>query len=228
MANWLLVIITAVYAGLTYWIIRDNRRSVKLSANPIVGIRIDDIVLGKAFLHGRRRQMGVPITVANLGDSAAVNVVLDAELEYSHVRPEGETRLPSRFTRSIPYLRANEDAKSRVGYFGRHAVDGLLADFQEATRLNRERIENHPHDSAINATKLRIFAYYSNNLGQSFRSTYETFVAMWDQPEPIDEQEIHFVELGEPRVRFKSGPIDGHSTMREVESRDSIRDKGGG
>jgi len=246
LTNILLVIVTLAYVGLTRSMVKFAERQIKIASNPILGIKISKMHISKVY-SSKRRTLTVEIEVVNIGNGPAINIQIDGEMILSNNDVNGEKVIPA-YTepRRLSFLMAgqkfDDNFESNV-YFGNKAILYLFDDFREEDRLNQHRINTDPKIEAFKASKLRILVYYSNNLGQQFKSSFETYVALgMEIPEdldakikdaklitikqreiPDDDQEIELEYHPYIRPEFKSGLIKEKEIEQELTKRNSNR-----
>ena len=143
-------------------------------------------------------------------------------LEYSSI--DGEKVIPARFEPSfVPFVRSAEEMSdpSLFPSFGDTCCAYLLDDFRECHRLNLLRIATDPSKESYKASRLRIMAYYCNNVGQYFRSTYESYLGLREIPKDDEESKIHQIYV--PRPTFHAEPISEDDMNEELRARNSKR-----
>jgi len=233
-----LVIVTTVYVLLTKKLVNAAVTQAKLQSNPVIGIELGPIRISPVF-GPDRRNLGVFLKLANVGNAPAIEVLVDAEIELRYSTVEGHRAIPARFEPGvIPFLRPSEE----VGAPGAHGVDRIdthaancsfgdtcvaafLDDCREITRLNVERIEVDATRPAYEGPLLRVWVYYRNNLGQYFRSTYEATVDVEEIPAPEESADVHQHYV--PRPKFHAEPISREQVEAEIAARDTLRDLSG-
>ncbi len=166
----ILVVITGMYVYFTKKILDSSIRQLNLLPNPVIGIQIKEMVIGKVF--GRsRRNMSICLSLTNIGNAPAIEILIDGEiiLKYSDIK--GEKAIPARFDpSSIPFISKGQELSEGHNTdlsFGNTCIDHLFDDFREFERLNIHRIKTDPTKEAYKSSKLKIYVYYQNNLGQS-------------------------------------------------------------
>ncbi|AHF08378.1 hypothetical protein [Desulfitobacterium metallireducens] len=239
--NILLVIVTLVYAVLTRSLVKLAEKQVKVVSNPILGIKITKMYISKVY-GPERRTLTVEIEVANIGDGPAINIQIDGEIILKNNDINGKKVIPA-YTepRRLTFLMAGQkwdnNFESNV-YFGNKAILYLFDDLREASRLNEHRIKTKSNDEVFEASKIRILVYYSNNLGQQFRSSFETYVdlgmEMKEDPEaksvtikpkeiPTDGQEFELTYHPYIRPEFESRLIEKKEVAEELAERNLNR-----
>ena len=220
----ILVIITGVYVFLTKKILDLTVRQVVLAPNPVVGIHLRGMEIGKVF-GPSRRLMNIGLTLVNVGNAPAIEVLIDAEiiLRYSSIR--GEKAIPSRFEPfSIAFIRPGEEIEGNpyiYPEFGNTCVTHLLDDFREESRLNIHRIETDPSQEPYTASMLKIYVYYRNNLGQYFESTVEAHLDLEEIPGDNETAELSIHYL--PRPKFCAYPTSKEEIDKSISSRNNKR-----
>lgn len=242
-SNILLVIITGAYVILTKRILESTKRDLDLSYSPVIGIRINDMTIGPVY-GPDRRNFGVGLTVVNVGNAPAIQVLVDSEIVLKYTEIEGEKVIPARFEPShIPYIRQGEEITGMNVHqsFGNSCISQMIFDFLREDLLNRERIQNQTHEEAFYSSKLRIFVYYKNHLNQYFLSAYETTIHPWTvngvpipgfaptqaplETPPVlpNDQPIELIEIAIPRPTFIANPIDMEKMNKDIEERNRKR-----
>lgn len=229
-ATIVLVIITGIYVYLTKRMLDSTIRQSKLVSNPVIGIRLGHMTISKVY-GPSRRNLAIGLNLTNIGNAPAIEVFVDAEiiLQYSNI--QGEKVIPARFEpSSIPFIRPGEEILEYPSHnpgFGNTCITHLLDDFREYHRLNIHRIETDPTKEAYNASRLRVYVYYRNNLGQYFESTYETYLHIGKTPEvkiPEDDETAELSQIYVPRPEFHTGPISKEKMDKDISFRNSKRD----
>lgn len=219
-----LVVINIVYIYLTKKTLDVTVRQSNLAYNPVVGIRLGNMTIGRVF-GPSRRNLGISLDITNVGNAPAIGVIVDAEiiLQYSNV--QGERVIPSRYEPFVlPFIRPGEDISNdrRLSpNFGNTCITHLLDDFRERKRLNILRIETDPTKESYEASRLRVILYYRNNLGQYFESVYETYLGLEEIPE--DNKSAELFEVYIPRPKFHTAPIPKEKMDKEISFRNSKR-----
>jgi len=210
-------------------------RQSNLASNPVIGIELGNMGIGKVF-GPSRRNMGVQLNLTNVGNAPAIEVLVDAEVEYQYANIKGEKIIPARHEPdSIPFIRPGEELSEENRHapnFGNDCIIHLFDDARENNRLNIRRIETESGEDYPSSI-LRIFVYYRNNLGHYFESIYET---QFDGGDPIrklgepldfippaDVETCELKQLFIPRPIFHSGPIKKEKMEKDMAFRDSKR-----
>ncbi|SMP72278.1 hypothetical protein [Anoxynatronum buryatiense] len=239
--NILLVIVTLAYVLLTRSMVKFAERQVKVVSNPILGIRITKMHISKVDA-SRGRTLTVQIELVNIGNGPAIDIQIDGEIILSNSDVNGEKVIPS-YTepRRLPFLMVgekSEDSFETNVYFRNKAILYLFDDFREEARLNQHRININPEMEAYKASKLIVIVYYSNNLGQQFKSSLEIYVnlgmemnvdkdakSVTVKPKeiPTDDQEIELDNHPYIRPEFRSVLIKEKEIEQELVKRNSNR-----
>ncbi len=143
-SNIILVIITGAYVYLTRKILESSRQQIELSYSPIIGIRIAGMRIHPVEPENGRRNLTIDLELANVGDSPALEVFIDSEIEFARTEINNEKIIPSRFEPPmIPYIRQSEVIRNMqtVQVFGNSCIEKLLFDFKQSYLLNIERLE---------------------------------------------------------------------------------------
>lgn len=219
-----LVIINIVYIYLNKKTLDVAVHQSNLAYNPIIGIRLLNMRISEVF-GPSRRQLSVGLNLTNVGNTPAIEVLVDAEIELEYSAIDGERIIPARHEpNSLSFIRSGEEITDEPGVspnFGNTCVSHLLDDFRECQRLNTLRIETDPTETAYNASVLRIFAYYRNNIGQHFKSVYETHLDIEKIPKENESAEL--AQIYVPRPRFEAGPVSRDEVIKEITQRDTKR-----
>lgn len=181
LSNFILIAVTLTYVILTNKILRTADKQFKVASNPIIGLKIKKMHIGKVY-GPKRRTLTISLDIQNIGNSPAMDIQIDGELILSHTSIDGQKTIPAYGEpRRLPFLTVGEkevnDFETDV-HFGNKAIIYLFDDFRENSRLNMHRIETDPTMESYKAAKVRIIVYYNNNLGQLFQSVYDTHVDM--------------------------------------------------
>lgn len=187
MSDWIQIIINVILAIITIISVYYAKRTVqvakkqlKLSANPVIGIEVKDIRIGEVFAKKyKRRNMWVELEIANIGNDPAIQILVDGEIELQYANIDGETTIPSRFPPSQKSFLMSENKYSDIDIhldFGNMFIKKFFESHRIMMDLNKKRIENTPWEDPYQTAKLNVYAYYSNNIGQYFRSEYSIFI----------------------------------------------------
>ena len=232
----ILVIVTGIYVYFTKKIMDTTIRQSNLVSNPVIGIKLGNMGISTVF-GPSRRNMDIGLNLTNVGNAPAIEVLIDAEIEYQYTNINGEKIIPARFEPySIPFIRPGEEVFEENQHnptFGNDCITHLFDDARENTRLNIHRIETNPGKDPYDQSILRIFLYYRNNLGQYFESTYETqfdvgnSIRKAGEPldfiPPADDKTCELRQIFIPRPIFHSGPIEKEKMEKDIAIRNSKR-----
>ncbi len=230
-ATAILVLLTGFYAYWTKGILKATLNQSKLAQAPVIGISIKKIWISEVF-GPDRRNMNVDLEIINVGNAPAIEVLIDAEIEYRYSKIGGKNNAPARFeSEMIPYVKPGDTAETAKPNFGNKAILHFFDDVREANRLNLHRIQTKPTQSPFKTSKLTVFAYYRNSFDQWFMSSLETEICIWkmlgEELIPKDDESIEVTQSNIPRKKFHSGVID-HSIVDEtLKERDSRRNDSG-
>jgi hypothetical protein len=224
-ATIMLVIINGAYIYLTKKTLDTAVRQSNLVYNPVIGIQIKDVSITETF-GPNRRQMSVGVGLTNVGNAPAIDVLIDAEviLQYSSV--EGEKTIPARFEpASLPFISIGGKTTKEWIHpnFGNVCVTHILDDFREYHRLNILRIESDATRMPYPPTKLKIYVYYRNSIGQYFESTYEAHFDLESDEIPKENESAKLSQIGIPRPQFHTGPISKDEMDKEISKRNGKR-----
>jgi hypothetical protein len=238
-----LVIITGIYVYLTKKILDSTKRELDLSYSPVIGIRIDQMRIGPVY-GPDRRDFSVNLTLVNVGNAPAIQVLVDSVIVLKFTDINGEKIIPARFEPShLPFLRENEELTGHqiTQSFGNTCVSQMIFDFLRQDLMNRERIQNNPGQEPIKSSKLRIYVYYKNHLNQYFMSAYECDLQPWSVngvlipgfaptsapmetlPTLPNDQSIEIIENAIPRPIFTVRPIDVEKMNTDISKRNQKR-----
>lgn len=229
LATLLLVALTAFYAYWTKGILAATANQSRLTLCPVIGIEISEIGITGVF-GPDRRNMTVALTLSNVGNAPAIEVLVDAEIELRHSNINGETTIPARFSpHMVPFIQPGQSISGPSVYpgFGNAAIAHIFDDVRESRVLNRRRIETKSRQESFLGSRLRIIAYYRNSLGQHFKSYYETEMTLWSETGaadiPADDESAELKQIYIPRPVFHAGVFDKPVAEREIEQRNAKR-----
>lgn len=219
----ILVAITAFYAHLTRGILSATVNQSRLSLSPVIGIKINEISISEVFGPGRRN-MSVALEITNVGNAPAIEVLIDAEIELRYSKIDNENTIPARYDPYvIPFIQPGEFSTEANPNFGNTLVTHFFDDIQESVRLNMHRIETDPSRSPYKTSRLHIFVYYRNSLGQFFKSNYSTEIGIFSRigtdPIPKDDQPGKVNQIFLPRPVFHAGLDSKISFEKELGER---------
>lgn len=228
-----LVIITAFYAYWTRGILEATSRQSRLSLNPVIGIEIKKITIGKTF-GPQRRNMAVDLLLTNVGNAPAISVQVDGEIILRHSKIDNHTVMPMRFEPElVPFIRSADELKGLSLSFGNKLITHFFDDVREAHRLNLHRIATDPTRESHDASRLRVITYYENSLGQHFKSIYEIEIDIHVIAKageklgdgiPNDDESVEVNMMYIPRPIFQSTVFEEASANIEIKNRNKIRD----
>jgi|GEM_PF-3272124 hypothetical protein len=226
-ASIILVIVTGIYVYLTKKILGATKEQSQLSLAPALGINIKSIDISKVF-GPKRRNMSVLLELANVGNAPAIEILVDAEIELRYSQIKGERLISCRFEpEMISYLRPGESNEECHPNFGNSFITRFFDDVRESRRLNIHRIETDPTQESFKTSRLYVYAYYRNTIGQYFKSIYEIEIDLdpfSKDPIPDDDKEAKATMSYIPRPKFHVEPITKKTMEEEIVSRNSRRD----
>jgi hypothetical protein len=128
-ATWVLVVITALYASLTYWLVRIDRKRLDRESDPVVSARA---TYGTVKFEDNRLVLDTKIELEVLGGQPAINVCVTGEL--ATIRPPEPSRKMEFRWSTIPVL-AGDDTRietvtwplPELGMPGRDDIDLSLS-----------------------------------------------------------------------------------------------------
>lgn len=228
-ATLILVALTAFYAYWTRGILAATASQARLSLNPVIGIKVNKIGIGKVF-GPKRRNMGVDIELVNVGNAPAIEVLVDSEIELRYSSIQGESVIPARFEPNmIPFLKPGDQISGHgvSPGFGNTFITHFFDDIRESERLNIHRIETNPSQESYKTSRLKVITYYRNSLGQHFRSHYEIEIGFWHlngtKPFPADEETCEVDMFYVPRPVFHAEPASPSDIDIEIKNRHAKR-----
>jgi hypothetical protein len=241
-----LVLVTAFYVYLTKKILDSTKHEFQISFSPVIGIRLNDMIISPVYGENRRT-FNINVTIVNVGNAPAIEVLIDSEIELTHSNINGEKIIPARFEPTmIPFLRQGEElpnshevnAESHITSqsFGNSCINHMIFDFTKNHELNIERIHTNSSDEPYVSTKLRVFVYCKNHLNQYFLSQYETYIephrvegnpipcsAILENPGLPNNRTIDLIQHDIPRPIFLTKPISYDEMKRVINSRNEKR-----
>lgn len=225
-ASIILVIVTGIYVFLTKRILEATKQQSKLSLAPSVGINIKSINISEVF-GPNRRNMRVGLELTNVGNAPAIEVIVDSEVEYRHSNINGEKWIPSRFEPDvIPFLTPGDTVDKCHPSYGNKFITHFFDDARESKRLNLHRIETAPSQESYKTSRLYIYCYYRNALGQLFKSSYDIEIGLdpfSNENIPSDDETCEVVMSYIPRPSFHVEPITSEAMETEILLRNSKR-----
>lgn len=219
-SNAIVAFVTVVYVIYTRYLVHVTQNAYRHQLAPIVGVNVGQIEIGEEF-GPQRRNLSVELCVKNIGNAAAIDVQVDSEIEFRYSEIEGVRNIPMRFEPSfVPYLAVGDVASGNEvsQSYGNRCIDALLDDARESHRLNSHRIATDPSQEPYNMSRLKIFVYYKNAIGQSFRSCFTQEISVWKH-EDIEKKKLSLTKIFVPRPEFIAMPIDKKSKDREMSER---------
>ena len=231
LSSLILVFVTIYYAYLTRKILKETSEQAKKSMNPVIGLKIDNIKIGKTF-GKKRRNMGVDLTLTNVGNAPAIDVKVDANIELRYSSIDGDFIIPSRFEPDvIPFIQSNRSNNTISISFGNTLISHFLADVKESSRLNIHRINTNPSQEAFRTSKLTITIYYRNSLGQFYQTIYKTEIGIFsridENPIPKEDESCEITWYNIPRPIFQVEPVNEKIIIAQIEKMNKIRYKSG-
>jgi hypothetical protein len=223
-----LAVLTAGYVLLTKRLVDAASRQTSLAANPVVGLRIEDVHIGDKFGPGRQ-QMNVACFLTNIGNSPAINVFTDAEIELLYATDV--RKIPARFDPEfVAFVKPNEETRVSLN-FGHKAVAAIIADLRAADEKNFKRIQESPEKEPFTTSMLRVFVYYNNSLGVQFKTFYEAHLGCWHDEGgwrmPERDEDIRLVPFYIPKPRFYVGLAQPGKVEDGLRNRNRLRDLSG-
>lgn len=224
-ADFAMIIVTIVYAVFTRHLVKITRQSFQCQLAPLIGIEIKKIVVGPPF-GPKRRQMSVVLSLSNVGNAPAINVLIDSEFDFRYSKISGSSTIPQRFepmaVAFIPQGRTVSGQQIDQSY-GNSFVSSLLDEAREAHRLNAHRIATNPSREPYKMSRLKVFAYYRNAVGQYFKSCYSCEVCIFNSKD-IDKEKFDLSIIYIPRPEFYAIPIKESEMLKELAERNSRRE----
>lgn len=231
-ATFILLLITFYYTML-------NRRMLEVSSRPTILIEPKEIYLTpdlnskcnidvlNNFLEGKRFWFHIKLEIANLGNSPAQDVFLDAKTYFVTRKPFRNSWLPIDKPKHFSFISSkvdtgDENKKNIVICFDNFVVGEILKDFCEG----RKSLEGH----AVHATKKEIknkklwpsprivlTCFYKDIQSINYSSEYQFFFHLWyDDSESklkcniLDMEEIGFLGIK------KISPLKRHRYLNQA------------
>jgi hypothetical protein len=186
----ILVIITSYYAIITHKLLKVTRNSQNITLNPVIGIQIKEIIIGKEW-GSKRRNLNVVLELTNVGNAPAIEVVIDSEIELRYTNIQNENIIPSRFEPEIiPFIKQDETKCDINMSFGNKFILHFFNDVRESHRLNIHRIEADTNEDVFKTSRLFVNAYYRNSIGQYYFSRFEIEIGIIDIVDSRDEKAL--------------------------------------
>lgn len=231
----LLSILTIIYVVYTKTISDSARATSNLTSAPVVIFDLKTLHIGSKF--GPDRQaFNIEYRVRNVGTGPALNLRIDAEIEFEHIKIEGLTSVLSRFEpEQIFVLAAGDQLDGPTLVFGNRAVSCLVANFRESDRLNMERIRLNPAAEAYRSAKIHLNVYYQDAINRTFVTRLTADISplretgeggrIWGMPDRDENIDVMWLYIPKPKLFF--GAFSDSDTRHELASRDERRDLSG-
>lgn len=228
LATFILVAITGFYAFWTKGILAATASQSRLSLSPVIGIKVEKIVIGPVY-GPNRRNMNVVLELSNVGNAPAIEVLIDSEIELRYSNINNEKIIPARFEPDmIPFIKPGDSLNGINSCFGNTFITHFFDDVRESSRLNIHRIETDPTKESYKASRLRVIVFYKNSLGIYFKSSFEAEIGIWkslgEKEIPADNKTAEVTISYVPRPVFHASPIDEGLMGNEIQRRNKIRD----
>ena len=198
-----------------------------MSLAPSVGINVKKISISEVF-GPNRRNMSVDLELKNVGNAPAIEVIVDSEVEYRHSSINGEKWIPSRFEPDmIPFLTPGDTSDKCHPNYGNKFIAHFFDDARESKRLNIHRIETNPTQESYKTSRLYIYCYYRNALGQFFKSSYSIEIGLdpfSNDNIPSNDEKCEVFMSYIPRPSFHVEPITIQAMEKEIQNRNLKRD----
>lgn len=224
-ADFAMIIVTIVYAIFTRHLVKIAKQSFQCQLAPLIGIEIRKIVVGPPF-GPKRRQMSVELSVSNVGNAPAINVLIDSEFDFRYSKISGSSTIPQRFEpMAVAFIPqgGTESGPQIAQSYGNSFVSSLLDEAREAHRLNVHRIATNPSQEPYKMSRLKVFTYYRNAVGQYFKSCYSCEVCVFNSKD-IDKDKFDLSIIYIPRPEFYAIPIKESEMLKELAERNSRRE----
>ena len=224
-ADFAMIIVTIVYVVFTWHLVKITKQSFQCQLVPLIGIEIQKIVVGPPF-GPKRRQMSVALSLSNVGNAPAINVLIDSEFDFRYSMISGSSTIPQRFEPMAVAFIPQGGTKSGPQVdqsYGNAFVSSLLDEAREAHRLNAHRIATNPSQEPYKMSRLKVFAYYRNAVGQYFKSCYSCEVGIFNSKD-IEKDKFDLSIIYVPRPEFYAIPIQESEMLKELAERNSRRE----
>ena len=224
-ADFAMIIVTIVYVVFTRHLVKITKQSFQCQLAPLIGIEIKKITVGPPF-GPERRQMSVVLSLSNVGNAPAINVLIDSEFDFRYSKISGSSTIPQRFEpMAVAFIPQGEtESGPQIDQsYGNSFVTSLLDEAREAHRLNAHRIATNPSQEFYKMSRLKVFAYYRNAVGQYFKSCYSCEVCIFD-PKDIDKDKFDLSIIYMPSPEFYAIPIKESEMLKELAERNSRRE----
>jgi hypothetical protein len=233
----ILVVITAYYTYFTQKLRETSEKQLLSSQNPVIGIKIITYGISSEFGQGRRN-LNVNYNLENIGNSSAIEIFVDSEIELPKGTINGQQIIPSRFYPDfIPYLKSgdsllNPQKNEKDGpynqSYGNTLINQMLIDYfgenykTDIPKQGGARLFMWDEDLRKYKANITFHVYYKNSLSQYFESTFKQYIHIW---QPTDEpNEYHIESLGLKGQLFNSNPITKEQMENEIVKRDQKRE----
>ena len=226
MSSILLACITLWYAISTKKILKATIDSTNLSQCPVIAFEINNISIGKCY-GPKRRNMGIEVKIVNIGDSPAINIIIDSEIELNHTSISTENIIPSRFEPDVITFLMEKASKEESFSYGNTFLIHFFDNSRECHRLNMHRIETDPSKEAFKEGTLHVYAYYSNAFGQTYKSCASFSISLCGIAEhkiPNDNETAKCHLLYIPKPIFTALPIKMEILSQEIGRRNKKRE----
>ncbi len=233
LATVVLAVLTFVYVFFTKKTLSETIKQSKLSLVPIIGVSITNSVILKS-----NNFLSIDIELANLGTAAALDIVVDSEIQLKYSEISGRKVIPMKNRVLIrQFIRPNyyiKDKKDKYGttveygfnlFYTKDLVEALNKDFNELVFLDSKAGYNTftPILSPFHTTKLIIYVYYKNSLDQYFYSRYETEIA-YAISDINSETQAVFHSRERNKSSFNTSTINKADIGKEIKKRDELRE----
>ena len=184
----------AVSAGAAAISVYFSFRQIRLAFNPYIGVdfgRVEFVggydASKEDFDNNSYLYMTVLFECYNLGNSPAIEVIIDSELELPYTDTNGLINIPSEANCHISFIDNSDKDHDKMKSWNKITFNEKCAEIikQDILKGTEACDKNHKKKRI-----LRLFIYYKNSLGIYFKSTYETWIdfsASNRYPYSIDE-----------------------------------------
>lgn len=153
-------------------------------------------------------------------------MLIDSEFDFRYSKINGSSTIPQRFEPMAVAFIPQGGTKSGPQIdqsYGNAFVSSLLDEAREAHRLNAHRIATNPSQEFYKMSRLKVFAYYRNAVGQYFKSCYSCEVCIFDSKD-IDKDKFDLSIIYMPSPEFYAVPIKESEMLKELAERNSRRE----
>ena len=177
LASLFLVGITTYYAIITQKILKVTKNQQNIIFNPLIGIGIKEISIGKEWAP-KKRALNITLELTNIGNATAIEVCIDSEIELRHGSIKNEKIIPSQLEPYIiPFIKQDETKIDISQNYGNNFIFEFFHDINVRHESIIHRRETNQDTNGkcdkIEASKLYVNVYYRNSIGQYFYSRYE-------------------------------------------------------